>query len=227
VGARVSAYDGSADWYDEHCAAFTLQATAAIRKLVGPGGGRCLDVGCGTGLHLATLVDLGWAVVGVDSSGDQLRRARERAGDKIELVEADATDLPFPDDTFDAVLTAFTHTDIDDFGALLRETARVLRPRGRLAFVGLHPCFVGPHARFVGDDDPPELHPGYDDRRRRYEAPGVSPEGLRARVGAVHLPLGELMQAFLSTGFSLHAFEELGDGLYPRVIAIGARNSAG
>src|SRR5919112_5602075 len=82
-------YDGSADWYDDEIAPFTLYATASIRRLFAQPSGRCLDLGCGTGLHLRTLVELGWSVVGVDISGDQLRRAKERMGEEVELVEAD------------------------------------------------------------------------------------------------------------------------------------------
>jgi SAM-dependent methyltransferase len=216
-------YDGSADWYDEKLAPFTLAATESIRRLLGAGSGQCLDLGCGTGLHLRTLLDLGWSVVGVDISGDQLRRAKERVGDEVELVEADATGLPFPDDAFDAVLSAFTHTDVDDYEALLREARRVLRKSGTLVFVGLHPCFVGPHARFINADEPPILYTGYRERRRYTEAPGISPQGLRAKVGAVHIPLGELLQAFPKSGFSLEDFEEVGDRLYPPIIALQAR----
>jgi SAM-dependent methyltransferase len=216
-------YDGFADWYDDNIAPFGLAATDTIRRFLGPGKGRGLDLGCGTGLHLATLIDLGWSVTGVDVSKDQLRLARERVGDEVELIQADASDLPFPDGTFDAVLSAFTHTDVEDFEGLLREAARVLRKRGRLVYAGLHPCFIGPHSRFVAADGVPTLHPGYRERRRYIEAPGISPEGLRARVGAVHVPLGELIQGFLDTGFQLERFEEIGDRLYPPIIALQAR----
>jgi SAM-dependent methyltransferase len=215
-------YDGYAEWYDENIAPFGLAATDAIGRLLGPGPGRCLDIGCGTGLHLPTLIGLGWAVTGIDVSEDQLRVARERVGDEVELIQADATELPFPDGTFGAVLSAFTHTDVDDFEALLQEAARVLRQGARLVYVGLHPCFIGPHSRFVAAEGVPALHPGYRDRRRYTEAPGISPEGLRAKVGAVHIPLGQLIQAFLDAAFQLDRFQEVGDRLYPPIIALQA-----
>jgi ubiquinone/menaquinone biosynthesis C-methylase UbiE len=60
-------------------------------------------------------------VTGVDISEDQLRLARERVGDAVELVQADASELPFPDQRFDAILSAFTHSDVDDFEGLVRE----------------------------------------------------------------------------------------------------------
>ncbi len=216
-------YDGYAEWYDENIAPFGLAATATILRFLGSGRGRCLDLGCGTGIHLPTLLDVGWSVTGVDVSEDQLRLARERVGDEVELVQANASELPFPDGTFDAVLSAFTHTDVDDFEGLLREATRVLRKGARLVYVGLHPCFIGPHSRFVAAEGVPTLHAGYRERRRYTEAPGISPEGLRAKVGAVHIPLGELVQAFLDTGLLLERFEEVGERLYPPIIALQAR----
>lgn len=217
-----ASYDGFAEWYDEHVAPFGLAATDAIRGLLGPGPGRCLDLGCGTGRHTRTLVDLGWTVSGVDISQDQLRLARERVGSEVDLVRADATDLPFTEESFDAVLSAFTHTDVEDFDGLLREASRVLRHGGRLVYAGLHPCFIGPHSRFEDTDTAPILHDGYRQRARYTEAPGISPEGLRAKVGAVHIPLGEFIQAFLDAGFRLDRFRELGLGQYPPIIVLRA-----
>jgi hypothetical protein len=48
-------YDGMADGYEECIAAFSATATPLLLQLVGPGPGRCLDLGCGTGVHLAAL----------------------------------------------------------------------------------------------------------------------------------------------------------------------------
>jgi hypothetical protein len=48
-------YDGEADWYDEHVAWSTAAAAPLIARLAGQGSGWCLDVGCGTGVHLAAL----------------------------------------------------------------------------------------------------------------------------------------------------------------------------
>jgi ubiquinone/menaquinone biosynthesis C-methylase UbiE len=141
-------YDGFAWWYDEHLAApFRAAGDEALERLPGAGAGRCLDLCCGTGTHLEALCALGWRVTGVDISVDQLRIARQRAaGLPVELVQGDAERLPFDDELFDAVVSMFSHTDVDDFSAVLREAARVLRPEGVLVYVGLHPCFVGSHS---------------------------------------------------------------------------------
>jgi ubiquinone/menaquinone biosynthesis C-methylase UbiE len=92
----------------------TTSPEDALCRLVGPGRGRCLDIGCGGGHFVHGLLELGWQLVGVDDSDDQLRIARERHPE-IELVCADANALPFPDESFDAAYSTFTHTDFDDF----------------------------------------------------------------------------------------------------------------
>ena len=215
-------YDGVADWYDRQFATGETATVTreAMLRLLGDGSGRLLDVGCGTGAHTAILLEQGWDAVGVDISEDQLRLARERG---VEAVQADAAALPFDDATFDAVVSMWTHTDVEDFTALLREVARVLRPGGRFVYVGAHPCFVGPHSRFVPAEGVPELHPGYWETGRYDEGPAISPHGLRAKVGATHLPLGLLMQSFLDAGFQLEQFEELKTREYPNTVALRCR----
>ena len=214
-------YDGVAGWYDERFAPGP-ERLEAVRRLVGPGPGTSLDVGCGTGFYLPVLHDLGWTTTGVDLSADQLAFAQRRAGDFAELIQADAADLPFPDESFDLVFSAFTHTDIDSFRGAVAEGTRVLRPEGRFVYLGLHPCFVGPHSRFAFGLGVPALQSGYRDTRRYTDAPGLNPDGLRVKVGAVHMPLGRLLEAFLDAGLRLDAFEEpIGaDCEYPHWLAL-------
>ena len=221
-----AAYDGLADAYrafqDEHSQYYALAADA-LRRLLGHGEGRCLDVGCGGGAFFNVARELGWDVVGVDASEDQLRVARERRPD-VEGVLADATSLPFAAGSFDAAFSLFTHTDVDDFAAVLRETLRVLRPGAPFVYVGNHPCFVGATQEHV-DSGVPHMHAGYR-RAGRWEAadaPGTVAEGWRARLGSfVHLPLGPFLDAF--AGFTLERAEELEDGWeYPKTLALALR----
>ncbi len=200
-------YDGVAAWYDEHLVPGP-ELIDVVTRIAGCGPGRCLDLGCGTGFHLGTLHELGWTMTGIDISEDQLRIARERAGDFAEILHGDAATLPFDDGSFDLVFSAFTHTDVTDFGAVVHEAARVLAAGGRMVYIGPHPCFVGPHSRFVAALGIPELHPGYVERGLYTDAVGISPTGLRAKVGAVHLPLGDVLQAFTGAGLRIDAFEE-------------------
>ena len=212
-------YDGLADWYD---GAFAGPGPArdTVLRLLGVGPGNLLDVGCGTGAHTAAIAQRGWSVTGVDISEDQLRLARGR---EIDVVRADAAALPFEDGHFDAAVSMWTHTDVDEFGLVLHEVARVLRPGAALVYLGAHPCFVGPHSRYVHAEGVPELHPGYRRTGRYAEGPGITPDGIRIKVGATHLPLGLFLQAFLDAGFTFERVEEPEEREYPHMLALGCR----
>jgi len=195
-------------------------AEEALRRLLGPGRGRCLDIGCGGGHFLQGPLELGWEIVGADVSEDQLRVAALRHPD-VELVRTDATALPFPDESFDAAFSTFTHTDFDDFAGSVVEARRVLRIGGRFVYVGNHPCFVGPTQEHT-ESGVPRLHPGYRraGRWQSAEAPGTTPSGWRERLGSfVHLPLADFLTCF--AGFTFEAAEELADGYeYPKTVAL-------
>jgi len=212
-GAR---YDGIADWYDAEFQPAPLESETwqTIVDLLGEGDGMLVDVGCGTGSYAAALADLGWTVTGVDVSEDMLRRAQEKG---VETVRADATELPFADDSFDAAVSVFTHTDVDDFAGVVREVARVVRPGGAFVYIGVHPCFVGPHSVYDPEGAVPELHSGWYRLTGRYdEAPGIwRGAGVRIRVGASHLPLGLFLQTFLDAGLQLERVEEPVEREYP------------
>jgi SAM-dependent methyltransferase len=216
-------YDGIADWYDQNIARYSTAATPFLLRLTRTGPGRCLDVGCGTGIHLAGLAGAGWSVVGLDASADQLRLARQRVRQVATLVQADATRLPFPASWFALVVSAFTHTDVDDFAALAAEARRVLEPHGRFVYLGLHPCFTGPHAPPPRDDGARVVHPGYRQAGWRTSGPGVVEGGLTSRVGFHHRPLADLLNGVLAVGLRLTRVEEGGPGELPDWLAFIAR----
>lgn len=105
---------------------------------------RLLDVGCACGVYLAEAYEQGHGhevLAGVDLSAKQIEIARERLerlvgdGASIRLAQASATELPFEDASFDAVISNAMIKYLDDAGieAFLAEAARVLRPGGWLA----------------------------------------------------------------------------------------------
>ncbi len=218
----MTRYDQHVEWYETFRPSLNDDEADALRRMLGPGRGHCLDIGCGTGVAIPELTRLGWNVVGVDISDEMLSRARAFGA---ELHRALGESLPFDDASFDAVVSIWTHTDVDDFGAILDEAARVLRPAAPLVYIGAHPCFVGPHSRFIAAEGVPTLHEGYR-RTERYDGgPAIGPDGLRAKVGATHLPLGLFIQAFLDRGFQIEGFEELGAREYPYSVALSCRRS--
>jgi SAM-dependent methyltransferase len=213
-------YDGIVEWFEDFRPVLDDDEVEALRRILGPGPGRCLDVGCGTGVAIPELTRLGWSVVGVDVSEAMLARARAHGA---ELHRVSAESLPFDDASFDGAVALWLHTDVDDFPAIVREAARVLRAGAPFAYIGAHPCFVGPHSRFIAAKGVPTLHPGYRHTEWYDGGPAISPDGLRARVGATHLPLGPFVQAFLDAGFRIQGFEELGSREYPYKIALRCR----
>ena len=103
---------------------------------------RVLDVASGTAAVAIELVrsDPERTVVGVDQSPEMLAAGRERVahaglGDRIELREARAEELPFADGEFDAVTFTYLLRYVDDVPATLRELVRVVRPGGTVAML--------------------------------------------------------------------------------------------
>lgn len=217
-----SRYDGYADWYDNWNRPHAERNAPHLLDLLGPGGGLCLDLGCGSGLYFGVLAASGRTVVGLDCSADQLRIARGRSR---QIVRGDAAALPFADGTFPTVATLWISTDVDDFAAVLAECARVLTAGGLLVFYGAHPCFNGPHTQWR-DDGGIVAHPTYRLAGWQSEAPWWGPH-VRRRVGMRHNPLADVLNAFISAGLVIEHVAELGDRPVPVNLAIRARKPAG
>ena len=87
----------------------------------------------GTGLVAAELLRHGFDVTGLDQSTDMLAVARQRFGGRVELVEASADAMPFPDDAFDHLTVTYLLRYVDDPAETVKELARVVRPGGVIA----------------------------------------------------------------------------------------------
>jgi demethylmenaquinone methyltransferase/2-methoxy-6-polyprenyl-1,4-benzoquinol methylase len=97
-------------------------------------GDRALDVATGTGdlaIELARRVGPSGAVIGSDFSARMLELARGKTG-SVRFEQANALDLPYEDDSFDAATVGFGARNFSDLEAGLREMARVVRPGGRV-----------------------------------------------------------------------------------------------
>lgn len=218
AGAR---YDGLAEWYDELNAGASDDNREPLLGLLGAGDGLCLDLGCGTGQNLQTLRTAGRAVVGLESSADQLRLAKQRAIDSEALVRADAATVPFADGVFSTVAALWLSTDVDDFAAVLREASRVLRPGGVLVYYGVHPCFNGPHTEGRADGGR-VVHPTYRTAGWHPPAPWWGEGGIRQRLGMRHVPLADLLNSFIGAGLTITRIEEPRSDPVPWVLAVRA-----
>jgi len=219
----TAAYDSIADWYAAYVAELSEYGARVhhmLRSLLGPGhGSLCLDICCGTGARAPVLRELGWRPVGVDISAGQLRHARA----EMPVVQGDATALPFGDGAVDAAVCVLAHTDVPDYAAVVREAARVVTDSGVFVHIGVHPSFVG---AFADRSDPADVRvdASYHRRERRFES--FTEHGVRAKVGAWHTPLPDLLHAALDAGLTLTRVVEDGPpDAVPEILGFSARRS--
>src|SRR3954466_6557736 len=110
----------------------------AIKRMGIKAGDRVLEVGVGTGIN-APLYPPDCAVTGVDFSSSMLEKARERVARKgvrnVRLLQMDAANLKFADDTFDIVYAPYVISVVPDPVAVTREMVRVCRPGGKIVIL--------------------------------------------------------------------------------------------
>ncbi|MDG2482942.1 MAG: methyltransferase domain-containing protein, partial [Alphaproteobacteria bacterium] len=129
------------DIYEDHLGPllFHYYAEDLARRVATGNGGRVLETACGTGISTKFLREAlpdDVAIVATDLSDAMLDVARERRGDlaNVTYKQANALELDFEDDSFDAVVCQFGLMFFPDKLAGLKEAARVLKPDGQLHF---------------------------------------------------------------------------------------------
>ena len=136
-------------------------AEAFVERLKIAPGTCVLDVACGTGNVAIPLARRGAQVTGVDIAPNLLEQARARAaaeGLAIAFDEGDAEQLPYPDGSFDAVVTMFGAMFAPQPEQVVAEFARVLKPGGLLAMANWTPGgFAGEMFRVTGRHAPPPM----------------------------------------------------------------------
>jgi SAM-dependent methyltransferase len=137
----------------------TVPAASLVKFAQLKPGATLLDVACGTGVVAVTAAAAGAKVRALDLSPVLLDHARANArtaGVDIDFAEGDVEALPYPDASFDFVLSQFGHMFAPRPEVAIAEMLRVLKPGGRIAFSTWPPDqFVGRMFALVGQYLPP------------------------------------------------------------------------
>ncbi len=94
--------------------------------------GKTLEIGIGTGLNLSYYPN-NVQLTGIDHNQQQLKHAQEKADKlnmKINLLEMNAQQLPFEDESFDTVIMTFLLCGVESVEQTIDEALRILRPNG-------------------------------------------------------------------------------------------------
>ncbi len=120
--------------YDSSRGASSAVLAAVVGALRDAPGRAVLDVGGGTGNYAAALRSMGWAPMVLDASREMRAVALSKG---LPVVAGEATGLPFPDSSFDAVTMISMLHQVKEWRRALAEARRVLRPSGCLAVATL------------------------------------------------------------------------------------------
>ncbi len=138
-GQVRDAYRRWAPVYDYTFGAVSTAGRRHAVEIINTGSGRVLEVGVGTGLALPSYgkhLD----IVGIDLAPEMLEKARERVrNEKLSnisgLHEMDASNLGFPDNSFDTTVAMYVITVVPDPKKVMLELARVTKPGGEVMLV--------------------------------------------------------------------------------------------
>ena len=126
TGERAIPGQTDPDLMNEHWARYAF-AEALV------GSKRVLDAGCGVGYGAARLAEVAAEVVALDQARDPLTAGgKQYSHPRLRFVQGDCTRFPFADSSLDAVVAFEVIEHLDDWQALISESARVLAPHGQL-----------------------------------------------------------------------------------------------
>ncbi|MBW3669002.1 MAG: class I SAM-dependent methyltransferase [Actinobacteria bacterium] len=204
-------WEAHADWWQ---AGFTEGADPEYEEQILPlaahhlaGAARVLDVGTGEGqlARLALHQSNAATAVGVDPTWSQIHTAHHRARGPV-YAQAGAAALPFPDESFDAVVACLVFEHIDDVDDAIAEVARVLTPRGRFLFFLNHPLLQTPNSGWIDDRILDEQY--WRIGPYLNEDKTIEEVEKDIFIPFIHRPLSRYLNALADNGLTLRRMEE-------------------
>jgi len=157
---NTTSWGGVADWYSDYLEntedSYQQQVILPnlLRVLGLKGGERVLDLACGQGFFSRAFANTGAAVVGADISPELVAKARALSPKSVTYHVTPAHKLAFAKDgSIDVVTVVLAIQNIENLAEVFAEVRRVLKPRGRLALVMVHPAFRIPKRSAWGWDE--------------------------------------------------------------------------
>jgi len=172
-------------------------------------GRRAIELGCGTGYVSAWMRRRGASVYAIDNSMEQLASARrlavEHGLDDIEWVHGNAESVPQPDASFDFAISEYGAAIWCDPFVWIPEACRLLRPGGRLVFLGNHPLASACLPADGGSPTGLVLEHDYIGMRRfDWTAATEDPGGVE-----FNMEISTWMRLFRDVGFDVEDFHEI------------------
>jgi ubiquinone/menaquinone biosynthesis C-methylase UbiE len=139
---KKDAYRWTAKWYDSYFESINQGLRLlGLRMFLPKKGMSILDVGCGTGSFLEFYQRYQCKLSGIDLSPAMMAIARERLGGSAELHLGSGTEMPFPDGSFDLVVSMLVLHEMDHPVRMgtLSEIKRVMKTNGKVLLIDFNP----------------------------------------------------------------------------------------
>jgi SAM-dependent methyltransferase len=199
ASAWIASMGERGDWARQHVLDPIMLERVSARRF------ECaLDVGCGEGRFCRMLKERQIPAVGIDPTSDLIAQAKKLdPNGQYHLARAEL--LPFPERSFDLVISYLTLIDIADFRKAVTEMVRVLKRDGTLLIANVNSFITSSPTGWVRDPDGRYLH--YPVDRYLDEFPEWV-EWAGIRIENWHRPLASYMREFLAHRLMLTFFDE-------------------
>ncbi|TFF84501.1 MAG: class I SAM-dependent methyltransferase [Promethearchaeota archaeon] len=199
-----------------------INSPAFFKMLLPISGLKGLDLGCGEGHNTRIAAKQGASMTAIDISKVFISHAIESEKEEplgITYHVADASNLPFPKESFDFVMATMSLMDIPDTENVLLEVNRVLKPSGFFQFSISHPCFSSLEHEWIKDENGKKTGYVIRDYFKRLDGEidewiyGAAPKDLTDGMNKFKIPLfrqtlSEWLNLLMDSGFLLERFCE-------------------